>query len=235
MNCSLPIAVGVAVLGATVFVSSAPAQRTAGHASAPAARTGAGLRPGATTGFAHGRPPRVYPGALFLPFGDYYPDYDNEPVEPEAPPPQGFVLPYAQPPAPVTPPADPLVLEFQGGQWVRIANYGQSPTGAQPVPPGPAQATNLRSVTAGGNEAAQPPRELPPAVLVFRDGHKEEIEGYTIVGDVIYTSADYWSTGSWTREVPIAQLDVPATLKLNQERGGKFSLPSGPHEIVIRP
>jgi len=235
MNCSLPITVGVAVLGATVFVSSAPAQRGATGVSAPAARTSGGFGPGARTGFGRGRPRGIYPGALFLPFGDYYPDYDYEPVEPEAPPPQGFVVPYAQPPAPVPPAENPLVLEYQGGQWVRIANYGQSPTGAQPVQPRPAQASNLRSVTAGENEAAQPPRELPPAVLVFRDGHKEEIEGYTILGDVLYTSADYWSTGSWTRKVPIAELDVPATLKLNQERGGKFSLPSGPHEVVIRP
>jgi hypothetical protein len=30
-------------------------------------------------------------------------------------------------------------------------------------------------------------------------------------------------------------LDVPATLKLNQERGAKFSLPSGPNEVMIRP
>jgi hypothetical protein len=196
---------------------------------------GVRFRPGARPGFAHMRPRRFFPGSAFLPFPYYYPDYDYEPVETEAPPPQVVVVQSAQPAAPPVIPAEPLVLEYQGGQWVRIANYGQSPTGAQPVQPGPAQASNLRSVTAGGNEAAQPPRELPPAVLVFRDGHQEELERYTIMGAVIYTSADYWHTGSWTRKVPLAELDVPATLKLNQERGGKFSLPSGPNEVVIRP
>jgi hypothetical protein len=55
-----------------------------------------------------------------------------------------------------------------------------------------------------------------------------------IQGDLIYVSMDYWSSGSWTRQIPIAELDVPATLKLNRERGGKFSLPSGPSEIMIR-
>jgi len=30
-------------------------------------------------------------------------------------------------------------------------------------------------------------------------------------------------------------LDIPATLKINRERGLKFSLPSGPGEIVVRP
>jgi len=29
-------------------------------------------------------------------------------------------------------------------------------------------------------------------------------------------------------------LDIPASLKLNNERGAKFSLPSGPNEIVVR-
>jgi hypothetical protein len=76
---------------------------------------------------------------------------------------------------------------------------------------------------------------LPSAVLVFRDGHKEEIGKYVIVSGTIYTSSDYWNSGSWTRKVQIADLDVPATLKLNQERGAKFALPSGPNEVMMRP
>jgi hypothetical protein len=72
-------------------------------------------------------------------------------------------------------------------------------------------------------------------VLVFRDGHRKEVRAYTIIGSVIYTSSDYWSAGSWTKQVPIAQLDLPATVQLNRERGGKFSLPSGPSEIIMRP
>ena len=83
-------------------------------------------------------------------------------------------------------------------------------------------------------ETAQPSPALPAAVLVFRDGHTEEVEKYVIQGGVINARSDYWSTGSWTRKIPIAELDVPATLKLNEERGGKFSLPSGPSEIVVR-
>jgi len=203
--------------------------------SAPAARTGVRFRPGARPGFARVRPRRFFSGSAFLPFPYYYPDYDYEPAEAEAPPPQVVVVQSAQPPAPPVTPAEPLVMEYQGGEWVRIASYSRSPTGAQSVQPRPARTSSLRSVAAGGNEPAQPPRELPPAVLVFRDGHKEEVERYTIMGAVIYAGADYWSTGSWTRKVPIAELDVSATLKLNQERGGKFSLPSAPDELVIRP
>ena len=83
--------------------------------------------------------------------------------------------------------------------------------------------------------AAKPPTELPPAVLVFRDGHQEEIGKYMITGATIYVSTDYWTSGSWTRKVQIAELDVPATLKLNQERGANFRLPSGPEEVIVRP
>jgi hypothetical protein len=51
----------------------------------------------------------------------------------------------------------------------------------------------------------------------------------------IYSKADYWTTGSWTSKIQIADLDVPATLKLNQERGAKFALPASPNEVFIRP
>ena len=52
---------------------------------------------------------------------------------------------------------------------------------------------------------------------------------------MIYTKADYWTAGAWTRTIQIADLDIPATLKQNQQRGVKFELPSGPDEVVIRP
>jgi hypothetical protein len=58
---------------------------------------------------------------------------------------------------------------------------------------------------------------------------------FTIMNGIIYSKADYWSSGSWTRKIQIADLDVPATLKLNHERGLKFVLPSGPDEVVMRP
>ena len=52
---------------------------------------------------------------------------------------------------------------------------------------------------------------------------------------VIYAKADYWTSGSWTTQIQVADLDVPATLRLNQERGLKFVLPAGPNEVVTRP
>lgn len=203
------IALSIVVLGALVFVSPAKAQRRGGFGSARAGR-----------GFVHvRRAGGFFDDSAFDPY--LYSDYAPGIIE--APPPQIVQIARPTSPAPVRNPPESLVLESQGDHWVRITNYGQSQSGGQ-------SGANPR-----GTQAAEPPGELPPAVLVFRDGHKEEIGKYAIVGPTIYASADYWSSGAWTRKLHIAELDVPATLKLNQERGAKFSLPSGPNEVMIRP
>ena len=80
-----------------------------------------------------------------------------------------------------------------------------------------------------------PARELPPAILVFRDGRQQEINSYTIMNGTIFTRSDYWITGSWNQKIQIADLDVPATLRQNQQRGLNFNLPSSANEVIVRP
>jgi hypothetical protein len=164
-----------------------------------------------------------------------YDDNEYEALPPEAPPVQVVLV---QQPAPssaaVASPIEPVLLEYHDGRWVRITTEGQPSDRPQAAQSSSGPVSSAQARTAPSNQAAQPLPALPPAVLVFRDGHREEVTKYTIKGDVIYASADYWSTGSWTREIRVAALDVPATLKLNAERGGKFDLPSGPNEVVMR-
>jgi len=122
-------------------------------------------------------------------------------------------------------------MELRGDHWVRLTSYGPMDI--------PGQSGEPQSVTQQGkgtvvSRAAQAPSELPPAVLVFRDGHREEVAKYTIVGTTISVKTDYWKTGSWTRKIPIAELNLAATLQANQERGAKFSLPSRPSEVIVR-
>jgi hypothetical protein len=112
-------------------------------------------------------------------------------------------------------------MEEHGGQWVRVQNGTDLPSSA------PGQAT-------GSPQGSQSIPELPSAVIVFRDGHQEEFSKYTIQGKTIYANSDYYSTGTWTRKILFADLDVPATLKANQERGTKFILPSSPSEVMVR-
>lgn len=182
-------------------------------------------------GFNNGYLPYLYP--------DYYSDYYPEEAPTEAQPPQVVVVERnqqrAEAPAPPAPPPESLMLELRGNHWVRVTDSGQVMTGSQAGKKGSANAGDVRTITPAEQASAEPVRELPPAVLVFRDGHRVEIHSYTIVGGAVYTSNGYGERGSWTKKVPIAELDVPATLQLNRERGTNFSFPSNPHVIAIRP
>ncbi len=234
------IVVALAILGATVVLPSAQAQRQFAFA-----RT-SDNRMGAVFSRHRGMPPpfvrqhrarRYFPGSFYAPYfySDYDYGYDSGPQIVETPPPQ-IVEQVAPPaPAPVTPAPDSVVIELQGDHWVRVTNYGQSQMDGQSGRPESARAANPETAAAPRSEAAESVRALPAAVLIFRDGHREEIGKYVVVGSTLYASADYWSSGSWTREVQLSALDVPATLKLNQDRDTKFTLPSGPNEVIVRP
>jgi hypothetical protein len=77
--------------------------------------------------------------------------------------------------------------------------------------------------------------ELPSAVLVFRDGHREELSDYTIADGVLYTRSDYYSNGDWNRKIELGSLNLPETIKSNQSRGVRFQLPSAPNEVIVGP
>jgi hypothetical protein len=124
-------------------------------------------------------------------------------------------------------PVTPLLIELQRGQYVRYAGGERS---------GDAGATQRGSKAIVKDEhGSASAAELPPAILLFRDGHREEATSYTIVGGTMYINANYWTSGAWTRKVQLAELDLPGTMKLNQARGVKFALPSAPNEVLTRP
>src|SRR6266566_2156961 len=45
-------------------------------------------------------------------------------------------------------------------------------------------------------ERSRGPEKSLPAVLIYRDGHSEEISSYSIIGRVIYAKSDYWTNGA---------------------------------------
>jgi hypothetical protein len=230
----LTISLFVAVVAAAFLASSAAAQVHGMRASAPAFRNGGSLRLGG--GNIHVRERRTFNRSLLLSSPYFYPgyDYNYEPPTPEMAPVHVVVMQPAQPRAAVASPIEPLVMEYYNGRWVRIGNNGQQVESPQSTQPNSGQASSLRQAITTPKETAQASPELPLTVLVFRDGRQEDVKKYTIIGSVIYASEDYWTTGSWTTEIPMALLDIPATLKVNAEHGGKFNLPFGPNEIVIR-
>jgi len=58
-------------------------------------------------------------------------------------------------------------------------------------------------------------------VLVYRDGHTEEVQNYAIIGKTIWIFSE-----SHARKVALSELDLPATKRDNEDRGIDFVLPS---------
>jgi hypothetical protein len=230
------IALPVAMLGAALLAPNSYAQ---GHGmrvpeAAPRSRSAFGI--GERDGIAHASRRRFLNsfGFFFSPY--FYPDanFEDERDIPEPAPVQVIVEQPAPAPPPVASPVEPLLLEIHDGKWMRVPTGSQLPTIPSTAKPDSAQTSIPHPGFAEAPGLAPLLAKLPPAVVVFRDGRVEELGKYMIQGDTLFTNADYWTTGSWTRKIPLKELDIPASLKLNKERGSKFNLPSSPNEVVVR-
>lgn len=77
----------------------------------------------------------------------------------------------------------------------------------------------------GDQQSADRPRDpvvaQPTTTLVFNDGHKSDVENYAIVGDTLF---DF--TGGLTHKILLADLNLPATHKVNDDRGVDFQVPA---------
>lgn len=70
-------------------------------------------------------------------------------------------------------------------------------------------------------EEARADAPEPATVLVFRDRRKQEVQNYAIVGQTLWNFS-----GQRTQKIPIADLDLAATAKANDERGVDFKVPA---------
>jgi len=157
--------------------------------------------------FHHHNFPRTF--GYVLPYGSYYGgyapyalDYGDYPGYTgyvagtfEASPYPGYPYPaqYAPPPNYYSPYSSP------------------PPVNSAPVPQSHQQRRSGRDDSA--DEFAE------PTVLVFRDGHRQEVANYAIMGSTLFVLS-----GPRSR-IPIAELDVPATEQVNQSRGIDFHVP----------
>lgn len=217
----------------TALAPSAHAQRMAAHAPHFAPRFNEA---------GHQRS-SFYPRALADPF---YSDYLSTGYPVASQPPLIFLqapqAPQAPQPDRSPAPVRPLVIELHGDRYVRVS--GPETSGAEMISPnlvGPGSvapgSVAPGSVAPGlvGPETIATTPDPPPAVLIFRDGHREETSGYTIANGILYTRGDDYTTGSWTRKIELSSLNLPETLKSNQSRGVRFQLPSFPNEVIVRP
>jgi hypothetical protein len=87
-----------------------------------------------------------------------------------------------------------------------------------------------QSAGGGGTSQADPPADAAPApaedqpqtTLVFKDGQRLDVSNYAIVGNTLYDL-----TPGHRRKVALAELDLSATAKENDDRGIDFQLPPG--------
>jgi hypothetical protein len=66
-----------------------------------------------------------------------------------------------------------------------------------------------------------PKSEEPATALVFRDQHVEEVHNYAIARGTLWVLNDHQAG----KKIPLAQLDIPATIKMNDDRGVDFQVP----------
>jgi len=134
------------------------------------------------------------------------------------------------------PSSQPLLIELQGGRYVQLNGENPSANGLAYQAPTPATArgsANLASNKHPAHEVTAP--SLAAVVLVFRDGHSEEVRDYTIAGGAIYARGDFYADGYWNKKIELSALNLPETVKSNQEHGVHFVLPSAPNEVITRP
>jgi len=137
----------------------------------------------------------------------------------------GYYIPYAYP--------DYDMADTGVDDSMENAGYGPTifdRSGQAPVPvasPPPSNEDYRAELRARAEAPAAPPvqqpvAEQPPTVLVFKDGHQQEVVNYAIVGSTLYDLS-----GGRTRRVALAELDLTATVKQNDQRGVDFQLPAG--------
>jgi hypothetical protein len=68
-----------------------------------------------------------------------------------------------------------------------------------------------------------------PIVLVFRNGQQQEVTNYAIMGDTLYV----FDKGK--KKIALADVDIPATMKANDDRGLEFKVPPTPKKKATAP
>ena len=207
------IALFLALLGWTFLVSSAKAQRHGGFAPAGASRTAISPGFGGRANFARLRRVRRFArSSAYAPYY-YYSDYDYLDYDSGPGPEPGMI----EAPPPSSSPRSPLPRRPRRTRpslyclnYKAITGSALQTTASRRLARNPASWRRSRypihqPASPRRIQASEPPSQLPPATLVFRDGHTEEIGKYMIVGKTIHIRVNYWTSGSWTKTVQIAQ------------------------------
>ncbi|MGA9307282.1 MAG: hypothetical protein WBW31_17895 [Candidatus Sulfotelmatobacter sp.] len=218
------IPASLALLGMLLLASSSPAQNnsatssgsghavsatTTAHVSANSRVTSSTKTPPPTTGSHGSNNGSQHTTAIPLPYY-YYPYVYAVPV-----PYTADVLDNGA--------SDDNDPNYQGGPTV-FDRRGDGPSSY--IPPGyesPADSSGVQTRTEPTSQSEYDSDSEPspdPTVLVFKDGHQLEIGNYAIVNQTLYDL-----TPGHPHRVALADLNLPATQKLNDDHGITFDLP----------
>ena len=128
--------------------------------------------------------------------------------------------------------SQPLMIELQNGRYVRVNTVAVNGDASPLAFAAPAKSSAMPATPPA---PPAPTMDLTPAVLVFRDGHSEEVRDYTIADGSLYARGDFYTDGYWNKKIDLTSLDVSKTMQANASRNVKFVLPSSPNEVITRP
>lgn len=130
-------------------------------------------------------------------------------------------------------PSQPLMIELQNGRYVQVSSTAID---GEPSPLNSAaeDARISRPDDQGPMIATPAANEMAPVVLIFRDGHSEQVRDYTIANGILYARSDYYTDGYWNRQIALASLNITETVRANASRNVNFVLPSSPNEVIAR-
>jgi len=104
---------------------------------------------------------------------------------------------------------------YQGGPTI----FDRRGSGASSYIPPVEDVPSPHSQVADASVADPDPPQIP-TILMFKDGHKLDVQNYAIVGQTLFDL-----TPGHARKVALATLDLEATRQLNEDRGVQFQLP----------
>lgn len=116
------------------------------------------------------------------------------------------------------PNADDSDANYQGGPTVFDRRGSGEDSYVPPVDPVP---TPHAADDADASAFPEPPQQ--PTLLIFKDGHQLELGNYAIIGAILFDL-----TPGHARRIPLADLDLEATRKQNDDHGITFQLPPRP-------
>ena len=157
-------------------------------------------------------------------------DYPFGEATPEYTPP--FLVMQAPSAAEAAPPkVASLLIELQGDRYVRYGGMARS------------EDADVRSREAAVLASSRPEitlakPNLAATVLVYRDGRREEVADYAIVGRTMYAhpSANNDGQGQYVlADIQLSALDIAATTAANHANGVSFVLPASANQVVTRP